>query len=69
MNGVRKVRFGLPSRRIGKSGGGRAIYIVLEVKDALVLLMAYRKNEKSDLTNADRKALLKLVEALGGSGD
>lgn len=64
LRGLRKIRFALPSRRIGKSGGGRAIYILIEAGDALVLLMAFTKNEKADLTPEDRKALLKIVEAL-----
>lgn len=64
LRGVRKIRFGIPSRRIGKSGGGRAIYLAIEIRDALVLLMAYAKNEKADLTADDRKALLKIVAVL-----
>jgi hypothetical protein len=64
LRGVRKIRFGFPSRRIGKSGGGRAIYLAIEIQDALVLLMAYAKNEKADLTADDRKALLKIVAIL-----
>ena len=64
LRGVRKIRFGLPSRRIGKSGGGRAVYVAIETKDALVLLMAYAKAEKADLSNNDRKALLKIIDAL-----
>jgi hypothetical protein len=64
LRGVRKIRFGLPSRRIGKSGGGRAIYLAIETKDALVLLMAYAKNEMADLSNDDRKALLKIIDVL-----
>ena len=64
LKGVRKIRFGLPSRRIGKSGGGRAIYLAIATRDALVLLMAYAKNEKADLTADDRKALLRIIAAL-----
>ncbi len=64
LRGVRKVRFGLPSRRIGKSGGGRAIYLVIQTRDALVLLAAYGKAEKADLSNDDRKALLRIIDEL-----
>ncbi|HEX6859779.1 MAG TPA: DNA-binding protein [Caulobacteraceae bacterium] len=64
LRGVRKVRFGLPSRRIGKRGGGRAVYYLMVMDDALVLLAAFTKNEKADLSDPDRKGLLKLVEAL-----
>lgn len=64
LRGIRKVRFGLPSRNMGKRGGGRGIYLLIETNDALVLLMAYAKNEKSDLSDADRKALLRVMEEL-----
>jgi hypothetical protein len=64
LRGVRKARFGIPSRRIGKRGGGRVIYVLIRVRDALVLLMAYGKAEKDDLSNADRRALLAIVESL-----
>lgn len=66
LDGVRKVRFALPSRNIGKSSGGRAIYLVLEVDEALILITAYQKNEKEDLSSADRKALKKIVQELKG---
>lgn len=66
LSGVRKIRFALPSRNIGKSGGARAIYIVLEVEDALILLMAYQKNEKDELSAGDRKALKSIVDELKG---
>lgn len=64
LRGVRKIRFALPSRNIGKRGGARAIYLALEVRGAIILLKAYGKGEKSDLTPDDRKAILKFIEAL-----
>jgi hypothetical protein len=64
LKGVRKVRFGIPSRNIGKSGGGRAIYLVLEVDDMLVLLKAYGKNEQDDLSTAQRREALAIIERL-----
>ena len=48
----------------GKSGGGRCIYLVLVVEDAVYLLLAYDKSVKSDLSAAQRKAVLALVEEL-----
>lgn len=69
LGGLRKIRFGIPSRKLGKSSGGRAIYIVLETDDALVLLAAYAKNEKADLSAEDRKALLKIMEQLESPDD
>lgn len=60
------MRFALPSRNICKSGGALAIYIVLEVEDSLILLMAYQKNEKDELSAGDRKALKSIVDELKG---
>ncbi|MDB5479762.1 MAG: RelE toxin of RelE / RelB toxin-antitoxin system [Caulobacteraceae bacterium] len=51
-------------RVAGKSGGGRAIYLVLEVDDMLVLLKAYGKNEQDDLSTAQRREVLAIIERL-----
>lgn len=60
LGGVRKLRFAMGSR--GKSGGGRAIYLLLLPDDTAILLLAYAKNEKADLTPADRKVLRALIK-------
>lgn len=60
LKGIRKIRFAL--RNKGKSGGGRAIYILMVSDDIAVMLFAYTKNEQADLTPAQRKAVLKLRE-------
>lgn len=62
LKGVRKLRFGL--RKKGKSGGGRAIYLLMLGDDAALLLSAYSKKEKSELTPADRKAILGVLKEL-----
>jgi len=62
MRGVRKARFARPGT--GKSGGGRAIYYVLVGRARLYMITAYAKSMQDDLTPADRKAILKIVEAL-----
>lgn len=62
MNGVRKLRFAFGGK--GKSGGGRAIYLVIRVRDAAYLLLAYAKSHQSDLSNAQRRAVLSLLETL-----
>ncbi len=61
---MRKIRFGIPSRCIGKRGGGRAIYFIWTKEDTLVLLMAYGKSEKSDLTKDDRDAISEVIDTL-----
>jgi hypothetical protein len=62
LKGVRKIRFAFGGK--GKSGGGRAIYLVIRVRDAVYLLLAYAKNSQTDLSNPQRKAILDLLETL-----
>jgi hypothetical protein len=64
LRGLRKLRFATKGK--GKSGGGRAIYLTLAASSegAIALLTAYAKNEQSDLTSAQRKTLLALIEEL-----
>jgi hypothetical protein len=59
--GVRKARWARPG--MGKRGGIRLIYYYW-VPDAIILLTAYPKNEKENLTNADKKEFRKLIENL-----
>lgn len=62
LGGIRKIRFGIGNR--GKSSGGRAIYFLMLDDDTAIMLTAYAKNEKSDLSRDDRRALLDLVKEL-----
>ena len=62
--GFRKVRFGRPSRREGKSGGTRVIYYLLDRRDRIYLLLVYAKGVKDDLTRAEENELRKLARAL-----
>ena len=60
--GIRKMRFAFEKR--GKSGSIRVIYIDFEVYENIFLLAAYPKNEKDNLTMAERNELHKLVNIL-----
>lgn len=60
--GVRKIRF--PFEHRGKSGSVRVIYIDYVVYEKIYLLTAYSKNEKDNLTKAERGELKKLVSQL-----
>ena len=60
--GVRKMRFSFEHR--GKSGSVRVIYIDFEIREKLYLLTAYPKNEKDNISKAERNELKKLVEIL-----
>lgn len=62
LGGARKIRFAMKGK--GKRGGGRAIYLVIVLKDVAYLLLAYGKSEKEDLTGAERRMLAGVIEEL-----
>jgi len=64
--GFRKIRFGRPSRREGKSGGTRVIYYLVDRKDRIYLLLVYPKTAKDDLTRAEENELRKHARVLEG---
>ena len=60
--GVRKMRFALENR--GKSGSVRIIYVDFVIYEKLYLITAYPKNEKDNLSKAERNAIKQMVEYL-----
>jgi len=60
--GIRKVRFGFGGR--GKSGGARIVYLFHGASLPVFILAVFAKNERSDLSMAERNALGKLVAAM-----
>ena len=48
----------------GKRGGGRCIYLVLSIGDAIYLLLAYGKSKQTDLSQKQRKDILAFIEDL-----
>lgn len=60
--GVRKLRWGRQGR--GKSGGVRVIYYVHSDLMPLYLLTVFAKNERANLTKAERNELAGLVDIL-----
>jgi hypothetical protein len=58
--GIRKVRFGFGTR--GKSGGARIIYLYTGEGLPVFVLAAFAKNEKADLSPAERNALGRMVD-------
>ena len=57
--GIRKIRAKATGR--GKQGGSRVIYYWRSAHDQILMLLAYPKNEQSDLTSAQKKALRSVV--------
>ena len=60
--GVRKLRWGRDGR--GKSGGVRVIYYFHSEAMPLYLLTLFAKNERANLSKAERNELGELVEIL-----
>ena len=60
--GVRKARWARSG--MGKRGGVRVVYYLLVRADLVYLLDVYAKNEKSDLTAADKRELRAIVSML-----
>lgn len=58
--GIRKVRWAARGR--GKRGGARVIYYWAVKADQLLMLLAYAKNERDDLSPEQLKTLRTLVE-------
>lgn len=61
-NGIRKVRFAFGAR--GKSGAARIIYLFGGERLPVFILAVFAKNEKANLSAAERNALGKLVDVL-----
>ena len=60
--GVRKARHALPGR--GKSGGIRAAYYFHAKGPSVYMLTVYGKNEKDNLSHADKALLKQIVMAI-----
>ena len=62
--GLRKVRAADPKRGKGKRGGARVIYLHVPAARLFYMLDLYGKDEKDDLTPAEKKQLRLLAEQL-----
>jgi hypothetical protein len=60
--GVRKLRWGLEGR--GKRGGARVIHFFHSSRLPLFLLTAFAKNERTDISGADRNSFRELTKLL-----
>src|ERR1700674_3792848 len=60
--GVRKLRWALQGR--GKRGGARVVYFYHSTDLPLFVLTAYAKNERADLSHADKNDFKRLTKLL-----
>jgi hypothetical protein len=60
--GLRKIRLANPRRGKGKRGGARVIYLHVPEVNWIYLLDIYGKDEKEDLSAAEKKILKRLAE-------
>lgn len=58
--GLRKVR--VPAKGKGKRAGARLIYYWVQADGQILLLYAYAKNDRSDVTAKQIRAMRKLIE-------
>jgi mRNA-degrading endonuclease RelE of RelBE toxin-antitoxin system len=58
--GLRKIRWSISGK--GKSGGVRIIYYWAKIKEIILMLLIYSKNEQDNLTNEQLKILKSLIE-------
>jgi len=58
--GVRKARWGRQGK--GKRGGVRAIYYYAPAREVVLMVTAYAKSEKEDLSHAEKECIRKSVE-------
>jgi len=60
--GLRKIR--IPFKGRGKSGSGRVVYVDFSVYETIYLITAYPKNEKDNLSQAERNTIARMIERL-----
>lgn len=60
--GVRKIRFAFAHQ--GKRGSTRVIYVDFVVYEKIYLLTVYGKNQKENISQAEKNALKKAVDML-----
>ena len=60
--GVRKIRWGLEGK--GKRGGARVVYYYHNERLPVFLLSAYAKNQRANLTQAEKNSMKRLTPTL-----
>jgi hypothetical protein len=62
--GLRKVRFAPPKIAKGKSGQLRVVYVYFSRFGLILLVSAYKKSKKDDLSPAEKKGIKKLIDRI-----
>jgi hypothetical protein len=62
--GLRKMRFAPARWQTGKRGAARICYVYLEEQGIVLLVLAYSKNEKDDLTPNEKEAVRRLLRRI-----
>ncbi len=57
--GLRKIRIALQGQ--GKSGGVKVVYVDFSVYETVYLITTYLKNEKDNLSKAERNSIVKMI--------
>jgi hypothetical protein len=60
--GLRKIRFAEPGSGRGKRGAYRVCYVPFPEFGTIALVAIFGKTEKSDLTQADRRAIASMIK-------
>ena len=61
-NGLRKIRIAFEGQ--GKRSSGRVVYVDFTVHETVYLITAYPKNEKDNLSKAERNAIARMIAQL-----
>lgn len=62
--GLRKLRFAPARWHTGKSGAARIGYVYLQEYGTVLLVIAYTKNDKDDLTPGEKQAIRRLIQRI-----
>jgi hypothetical protein len=60
--GLRKMRFGRSGQQVGKRSGVRVCYVYFPEHLTVLLVLAYGKSEKADLTAREKKYISAYIE-------
>lgn len=62
--GLRKIRFSPPASHRGKSAGVRVCYALYQEHSIVLLVMAYGKNRKENLTAAEKNEIRAMLQEI-----